>query len=182
MPVNFDLAKLVGAASAPVALIIATSIFLSNLSGKYGALLAATHGRLAEFRQRAPDDQRRRLLTEQLRIDGQRLRTLIEATFWLGAAILLFIATVMVTAVSVVLPDASVWKVMTGASMFGGLLILALSVVLELRENHQSKFALLGDFAEFSELHAFDDPRTSREEVRDTALRAERSNPSAEHG
>jgi hypothetical protein len=170
---NVDLSQLVGAASAPVALIIATSIFLGNLSGKYAALFAATHVHLSEYRDCDADSPRHQLLTTQLRNRGRRLRTLIRATFWLGIAILLFIATVILTAVSVVYPTNAAVKGLTAVSMLGGLLILALSVAMELGENHQASVALLGDFAEFPALHSFDQPRTSSDEVRQTPARAE---------
>ena len=83
------------------------------------------------------------------------------------------------TAVSVVLPDVTIWKLLTAASMIAGLLLLASSVVLELRENRQARFALLGDFAEFPELHGFDEPRTNPDEVRDAKARADRRGPSS---
>jgi len=173
---DFDLAQLVGAASAPVALIIATSIFLSNLSGKYAALFAATHAHLSEYRDHDCPEPRRQLLTIQLRNRGRRLRTLIRAMFWLGLAILLFIGTVILTAVSVIYPMNAV-KLLTAISLLGGLLILALSVGMELGENHQASVALLGDYSEFPELHSFDQPRTSAEDVRQTPIRAEGVRP-----
>jgi MFS family permease len=171
---EFDLAQLVGAASAPVALIIATSIFLGNLGGKYAALFSVTHAHLSEYRDLNCPEPRRQLLTTQLRNRGRRLRTLIRATFWLGVAILLFIATVILTAVSVVYPMNAV-KLLTAMSLLGGLMILAVSVGMELGENHQAGAALLGDFSEFPELHSFDQPRTDADEVRDTPRRAERT-------
>ena len=65
-------------------------------------------------------------------------------------------------------------KALTAVSMLGGLLILAVSVAMEIGENHQASVALFGDFAEFPELHSFDQPRTSSHEVRETPARAER--------
>ena len=48
---NLDVAKFVGAASAPVALIIATAIFLSNLSTKWWAMSGMFRQLSGEYRQ-----------------------------------------------------------------------------------------------------------------------------------
>jgi hypothetical protein len=172
---DIDLAQLVGAASAPVALIIATSIYLGNLGGKYAALFNRTHAQLADYRDLAPDDSRRQLLKDQLHTRGQRLRTLIRASFWLGVAELFFIVTVFLTGLSVVLPASAAIKGVTAAAMLSGLLCLAFSVALEIGENHQSSVALMGDFAEFPEFDGFDHPRTSPDEVRELRVRAQHS-------
>jgi len=175
MSFDVDLAQLVGAASAPVALIIATSIFLGNLGGKYAALFNRTHAQLAEYRGLAPDDSRRQLLSTQLHKRGQRLRTLIRASFWLGIADLLFIVTVLQTGLSVVFPASVTIKALTAAAMLSGLLCFAFAVALEIGENHQSSVALMGDFAEFPEFDGFDRPRTNPDKVRDMRVRAQRN-------
>jgi hypothetical protein len=171
----FDLATLVGAASAPVALIIATSIFLSNLTGKSGAMFAEARQLFGEYRERHPDDKRRHLVGEQLVSYGHRLNTLIWATFWLTNAILLFILTVFFTGLSIVVPDGPAWKIATTGSMFLGLLLLAIAVVMEMQENHLARRALYADFAEFDELHHFcGSPGTATEvqELADAASQA----------
>jgi hypothetical protein len=50
MPPNFDLTQFVGAASAPVALIIATSIFLSNLTTNWWSMSQIYRGLTSEYR------------------------------------------------------------------------------------------------------------------------------------
>jgi hypothetical protein len=166
---HIDLAKLVGAASAPVALIIATSIFLSNLTGKYGAMFAETRQLFGEYRDREGKDKRRHLVEAQLASYGRRLNTLIWATFWLTSAIVVFILTVVFTGVSVVLPDQQAWTIATAVSMFLGLMLLTVAVVMEMRENHLARRALNADYAEFEELHGFDGSGTTNTQVRELA-------------
>src|SRR5579884_4051590 len=101
---NLDVGKLVGAASAPVALIIATSIFLSNLSAKYGVLCSTFRSVAENFRNDNKDTDRTKGLSQQLRLYSRRLQILIRATFWLGFSILSFILTVFFTGVGVLFP------------------------------------------------------------------------------
>src|SRR5436305_1808860 len=97
-----DLAKLVGAASAPVALIIATSIFLSNLTARYTAMFTAARQLSSEFREKEGHDVRAESLRVQLGLYRRRLRLIMSATFWLAATIWCFIGTVLFTSVSVI--------------------------------------------------------------------------------
>lgn len=150
-----DVAKLVGAASAPVALIIATSIFLSNLGAKY-ALLAGTFRELSnEFRQTEAKDRgsmRDKSVHEALRMYARRLRVLIRATFWLTVSIICFIATVVFTGVGVIFQQQVIWQIITALFSFAGLLILAASVGFEIWENHQAKLALILETSEFPDI------------------------------
>ncbi|MCU1386294.1 MAG: hypothetical protein JWL71_4991 [Acidobacteria bacterium] len=154
MGTSIDLAKLVGTASAPVALIIASSISLGTLSGKYAAMFSAVRPLFAEYRDPAIDERRRRIISEQLPIYGRRLRMLMQATLSLGCSVTFFIFTVLLTSVSVVMPTWLSWKLLTAFSMFAGLVSLGFAMILELRENHHAKAALAFDFDEFPELHA----------------------------
>ncbi len=141
-----DVAKIVGAASAPVALIIATSIFLSNLGAKY-ALLAATFRDLTnEFRKTEEGDKgtlRDKSVHQALEMYAMRLHILMRASFWLNISIICFILTVFFTGVGVIFPRNVTWQIVTALFSFAGLLILAGSVGLEIWENHQAKRALL---------------------------------------
>jgi hypothetical protein len=143
---HFDLAKVVGAASAPVALIIAACIFLGNLTGKYGAMLALSRPLLGEYHGHPHDDPQHFVIRDQLRSYASRLRTLSQATFWLTNAILLFIATVALTGLSVILCDQPAWTMATAASMFFGLLLFSIAVALDLVENRRAHRADLADF------------------------------------
>jgi MFS family permease len=154
MSTSIDLAKLVDTASAPVALIIASSIFLGNLSGKYSAMFAAVRSLFAEYRDSEIDERRRQIIREQLPGYGRRLRMLIQATLWLGCSIAFFICTVLLTSITIVIPRLVFGQLLTAVSMFAGLMSLAVAVCLELREAHQAKAALKLDFDEFPELRA----------------------------
>jgi hypothetical protein len=150
-----DIAKLVGAASAPVALIIATSIFLSNLGAKY-ALLAGTFRELSnEFRVMKDEDRgslRAKSVHESLEMYAHRLRVLVRATFWLTVSIICFILTVVFTGIGVIFPKNVPCQLITAAFSFAGLLILGASVGLEMLENHQAKRALILETSEFPDI------------------------------
>jgi Protein of unknown function (DUF2721) len=152
---HLDVAKIVGAASAPVALIIATSIFLSNLGAKY-AMLAGTFRELTEELRGTPERDRGSLraksVHQSLEMYALRLRLLMRATFWLTISILCFILTVVFTGVGVIVPGKSLWQIITVLFSFGGLLILAWSVGFEIRENHQAKRALILETSEFDDI------------------------------
>jgi hypothetical protein len=154
MSTSIDLAKLVDTASAPVVLIIAASIVLGNLSGKYLAISADVRSLFTEYRDPAIDQRRRRIIRDQLPGYARRLRILIQATRWLGCAITFFICTVLLTSISIVMSTLVFWKLFTAVSMIAGLMSLAVALLLELRDNHQAKIALKLVFDEFPELRA----------------------------
>jgi hypothetical protein len=150
MDPKFDIAKLVGAASAPVALIIAASIFQSNLGAKYSMI--ATLFRQVSGELRTAEDKESlhtRSMHEQLSVYARRLTVLMNATFWLALAILCFILTVVFTGLSLLFPQFSLFPVITALFSFAGALILALGVVLEMLENHMARRALVLETAEF---------------------------------
>ena len=139
MDPHFDLAKFVGAASAPVALIIATSIIVSNLGGRYAALAGFFRGATAELRDaggrespRAPE------IVKELAILKRRLRLLILATNWLLCSIIMFTATVMFTGVAMLLPKIGLFTVMVVVFSFAGAAMLVVAVVIGIMENIDS--------------------------------------------
>lgn len=164
---NIDVGKLVGAASAPVALIIATSIFLSNLGAKYGVLCSTFRSVAEQFRKDGKDTDRTKGLTQQLRLYSRRLDILIRATFWLGLSILCFILTVFFTGVSVILPKSPVWPIITAVMSFSGMLILGASVLMELHENHLAKQTALWEVSEYPKVVSLMESQ-HREQLSDT--------------
>src|SRR4051812_34370999 len=150
-----DIAKLVGAASAPVALIIATSIFLSNLGAKY-ALLSGTFRELSnEFRVMKDEDRgslRAKSVHQSLKMYSHRLLVLMRATFWLTVSILCFIMTVVFTGIGVIFPNNVPFQIVTAVFSFAGLLILGTSVGLEIWENHHAKRGLILETSEFPDI------------------------------
>jgi uncharacterized protein DUF2721 len=150
---QIDVAKLVGAASAPVALIIATSIFLSNLGAKYAMMVGSFREISNEFRKiEDRDGLRARSLHKQLGLFSHRLRLLMKATFWLTVSIVCFVATVVFTSVSVLMPKTMVWPWITVAFSFAGMLLLGYSVFIEMDENRRAKEALVLETAEFPDV------------------------------
>lgn len=147
-----DVSKLVGAASAPVALIIATSIFLSNLTARFTAMVTTARQLASEFREKKERDTRAESLRVQLGLYHRRLRLIMRATFWLTMTICCFIGTVLFTSVSVAFKNSPVWPVVTGALMLAGLALLVYCVGLETFENHLAKDALGKEMSEFPEV------------------------------
>lgn len=150
MQPQLDVGKLVGAASAPVALIIATSIFLGNLGGKYAAMMAVFRDLSGQYRNsKERGTLRRRSIERQIALYSSRLRGLVRATFWLNLSIQAFILTVLFTSVGVVFPKAQIWTWITGIFGAIGLLLLAYSGVLEMIQNHRAHQELSLETAEF---------------------------------
>jgi Protein of unknown function (DUF2721) len=141
---QLDVGKVVGAASAPVALIIATSIFLSNLGAKY-AMLAAVYRELLEEHGKISDtgELHAKRLHRQLQLYALRIRILMRATFWLTLAIQCFIFTVVLTGVGVIFPQSRIWTWSTVFFSFAGLFVLGASVVIEMYENHLARRTLM---------------------------------------
>lgn len=139
MGMQIHVAKLVGAASAPVALSIASSISMSNLSAKY-AMLAGGLRQLSDEYRKSEDKNtiRSRSLADQM-IVLRRLRLLMIATFWLAVSILCFIPTLICTSVSVFMPKWIAWTILTAAFSFVGMLVLGSTVVIEILENRCAK-------------------------------------------
>lgn len=150
MTPQLDVGKLVGAASAPVALIIASCIFLGNLGAKYAMLMAIFRQLSGEFRDtKQRDTIRCRSLEKQITLHSGMLRSLMRATFWLTVSIQLFILTVVFTSIGVIFPNVHTFTWITGLLGFAGLLVLAGAVGIEMFENHQAKEGLMLETAEF---------------------------------
>jgi hypothetical protein len=142
MDPHLDLAKFVGAASAPVALIIATSIILSNLGGRYAVLAGFFRGASAELRDadvrkspRPPD------IVKELSLLKRRLRLLILATTWLFTSIIMFTATVIFTGVAMLLPRCGIFTILVVCFSFAGATMLVIAVVISILENIGSAIA-----------------------------------------
>ena len=150
MTPQLDVGKLVGAAPAPVALIIASCIFLGNLGGKYAMLMAIFRQLSGEFRDtKERDTLRCRSLQKQITLHSKMLRSLMRATFWLTISVELFILTVVFTSIGVIFPNVHAFTWITGSLSFAGLAILAGAVGIEMFENHQAKQGLMLETAEF---------------------------------
>jgi len=134
-----DLAKFVGAASAPVALIISTSIFLSNLTAKYVPMVSQLRSLTEEWRSDPEHQDRVASLDEQIGIYEARIRWVLRAVHSLTLSILSFINTVAFTSISMFFPNQPIFVGVTVASMFVGLTLLAVAVIIEMWENHLTK-------------------------------------------
>jgi Protein of unknown function (DUF2721) len=142
---KLDLAKFVGAASAPVALIISTSIFLSNLTAKYIPVFSRLRTMTEELRNDPEHPDRVESLHEQIDVYQVRVRWLRRASFYLMLAIICFINTVAFTSISMFFPEQPTYMIVTIGSMFGGLALLGLAVLIEMWENHLAKGALTSE-------------------------------------
>jgi hypothetical protein len=139
MDPHFDLAKFVGAASAPVALIIATSIIVSNLGGRYAVLAGFFRGATAELRDAGGRDSPRAIgIVKELALLKRRLRLLILATTWLLSSIVMFTATVIFTGVAMLFPTIGFFTVMVVFFSFAGAAMLVVAVIIGIMENIDS--------------------------------------------
>jgi hypothetical protein len=134
-----DLAKFVGAASAPVALIISASIFLSNLTAKYVPMFSQLRTLTEETRSDPEHPDRAASLQEQIGIYEIRIRWILHAVQSLTLSIISFISTVAFTSISMFFPDQPIYIGVTIMSMFAGLILLAVAVIIEMWENHLAK-------------------------------------------
>jgi Protein of unknown function (DUF2721) len=132
---HIDIAKLVGAASAPVALVIASCIYLGNLTQKYNTLFQQIRTLAGEVRASPERGDRRESVQRQLSLYERRIQGAMRCTFWLNVAIVLFVLTVLLTAVSTLVPDNAVLMILTGSVMGCGLLTVIAAVVMELASN-----------------------------------------------
>src|SRR5215218_1670923 len=105
MPQNIDLAKLVGAATSPVALIIAASILLGNLTTRYNAASDRLRMFTGELRQEQNDDRRSKSVNHQAELFRRRINCILRAMNWNFSSVVCFILTVVLTAISVVFPE-----------------------------------------------------------------------------
>lgn len=131
---NLDLGKLVGAATAPVNLIIAATIAISFLIAKQGALFAKFLLILEQYKKQPEDRVTSDKLYHQLGIYAKRLRLINWACRALGITIVVFIGTVILTSLGVTFPDLAWVKIGTGITLFGGLLSMFIGFVLELAD------------------------------------------------
>ena len=163
MLLQLDVGKLVGAASAPVALIISASICLGTLGAKYSMLVGIFRECTSEYRKiEDPEDIRGRSLQSQIEHYSSRLRLLMRGTLYLSLAIHSFILTVLCTSMGVLFPKAPAWTWITGFFSFTGLFLLAGFVVIEMIENHRAKSALILETAEFPNVLASDHAEQSK--------------------
>ena len=153
MQPQLDVGKLVGAASAPVALIIASSIFLGNLGAKYTSTMAVFRDLATQYRKAEERNSKRgRSLQRQVALYSGALRSLMRATFWLTLSIQSFIVTVVMTSAGVIFPQVHALVWVTGGFGLCGLMLLAYSVFIELSENHRTKQCISLEIVDFPEL------------------------------
>ena len=139
MDPKFDLAKLVGAASAPVALVIATCIYLGNLTTIYNTVFQKIRDLAQELRQHPDSQDRCDSIKEQLKLYEQRICNCMRASFLLNLAIVFFIGTVLFTGVSMLMPGNVPIMMFTAGLMFVGLLLVGYAVITEMRADRLSK-------------------------------------------
>lgn len=139
MDPKLDLAKVVGAASAPVALIIASCIYLGNMTQKYNTLFQKIRDLSEELRKKPDDEERVKSIHEQLHLYERRIDGTMSCTFWLNMAIICFVLTVLFTGLAALLPGNGVVMVTTMLVMVAGILIFTSAVVVEVWSNRLAK-------------------------------------------
>ena len=132
---NLDLGKLVGAATAPVNLIIAASIAISFQIAKQGAVSEKYRLVLDQYKQTSDDHSTSHKLFHQLRIFTRRLRIINWSCRAMAITIVLFIGTVVLTSFGVTFLEIAWAKIATGLSLLAGLLSMLVGFVMELMDN-----------------------------------------------
>jgi hypothetical protein len=145
---NIDLGKVVGTATATVALIIASSIFLQNLSTKYLALMGRLGQLTEEVRKSRPGGVRGASLRELIGTTEQQCQLVRVGSMYLEWAVLTFVITVVSASLSTAFPAVGAAKLIGGCSLVVGLVLLSISVVYEMRENWLSKALFRSEIAD----------------------------------
>ena len=131
---DMDLGKLVGAATAPVNLIIAATIAISFLIAKQGALFAKFLLILEQYKKQPEDRVRSDKLYHQLGVYAMRLRLINWAGRALAITIVIFIVTVTLTSFGVIFPDVPWVKIGTGLTLLAGLASMLLGMVFQIAD------------------------------------------------
>lgn len=139
MDQNIDLAKLVGAASAPVALIISACIYLGNLTQKYNTLFQQIRTLAAELREGPENRDRRDSVQQQLQFYERRVNGTMRCAFCLNITVALFVLTVLFTGMSMLLPGNMPMVIVTAGTMSLGLLTMVTAIVIELVSNRLAR-------------------------------------------
>ena len=139
MDPKYDVSKFVGAASAPVALIIAACIYLGNLTAKYNALFRIIRTLSDEMRHEQNGSERQNSIRDQLQKYELRILGAMRAVFWMNLAILCFVLTVFLTGLAIVIPGNVIVVAATTVAMCAGLLLLGTAVITELWSNRLAK-------------------------------------------
>jgi hypothetical protein len=147
-----DIGKIVSVASAPVSLVIATSIFLHMLTSRYEAIYDRLRDLTDEYRKGAKDDQRRTSLREQISLYARRIRVTQAASRWLSIAVISFLVTVAASAFNIVYPSSFAVRLTGMFTLAFGIFLLTLSVVFELYEDHLTQTTLRTELSEFPEI------------------------------
>jgi Protein of unknown function (DUF2721) len=149
---KFNLPNMLGIAVSMVALIIASSIFFQCLTTKYIAIVERYRNLTGEYRGGHSSPPRHGSLHEQIEIYKQQLHCLTRASTALAVAILVFLVTIATAALSVAMPWSISIKVVSGISLFVGLVLIAVGVCFELWENQLARKASLSELADFEDI------------------------------
>lgn len=150
IPPAFNFASVINAAVAPVVLVTASAILLSGYSSKYANIADRLRDLAAEHRQPHTSPARSRVLRAQLRLFRKRIMAVWAASALLSFAVLLFLATVLLSIFS---SHAAVLGRAGAVCLVSGLILIGGAVCFELYEIRLARRAV---DAELSDIFSSD--------------------------
>jgi hypothetical protein len=149
---DFKLTDVVGAATATVALVIGSSIFLQILANKSTAIFERYRGLTGEYRAEQQNPERRNSLEDQITLYYWRCRLVRHATTALIIAVVAFVITIVVASFAVIFPNSVLLKVGGTALLVFGLVCVAIGAAFEFRENQLLGVAIGSELEDFPNL------------------------------
>lgn len=149
-----DLGKFVSTATTPVGLIIAGAITISFFEQKRVESCGRVRSLIAELRGNNISPDRRRNLVDQVTIYKSRLASVHRASQCVALTIILFIFTNLGSSLGLIWPEFKLFEGFVIVGMTAGMIILAVSFALEMRDGAHKRKELDTELADFDRIVA----------------------------
>lgn len=148
---EYKLTDVLSSAGATIGVIIAGTIFLQYLSTRYADLGSRYRDLTGEYRGRREDEPRHGSLQPQIRLYRRRLKLMNRATELAAVALLCFLVAVLAGGLSILNPPFRLFKVIGTAGVFGGLVLTAGAVSIQLWETMLARHELGDEIADLDD-------------------------------
>lgn len=138
-------------AGATIGVIIAGTIFLQFMSTKYSDLCSRYRALTGEYRGRSEEEPRHGSLQSQIRSYRLRLVLMYRASALAAVALLCFLLAVLAGGLSILNPPFRFYKLAGTIGLFGGLILMAGAVWLELAEILTARHELGDELADLDD-------------------------------
>jgi hypothetical protein len=132
--VEYQLHALLGVSGATVIFTLTGAVLLGGFTAKYVHLFERYRALAGEFRQIPDPNARKASLLKQIDNYRQRIRLLNVASLCMGAALMLFLFTVIIASLSVIEPELPWLRPLGTFGLVGGLVLACGAVALDLAE------------------------------------------------